>query len=112
MIYKRKTRPALWLSMKPKIATLPKPQRIRSVSKHRAGRMVQYRKLAKEFLHAKIRCECDCLNEATQIHHKRGRSGELLNDTKHWLAVCATCHRWIHDHPKAAMELGLLESRL
>lgn len=46
---------------------------------------------------------------STQIHHQRGRDGLLLFDTRHFLACCAECHRFIHDNPAKAMQLGLLE---
>lgn len=48
-----------------------------------------------------------CTKKATQIHHKK-RRGPHLNDTRYFLAVCASCHRYCHDHPKIARELGLM----
>lgn len=46
------------------------------------------------------------------VHHNRGRSGLLLFDTRHWLAVCRQCHDWIGAHPDEAMKLGLLDKRV
>ena len=53
-----------------------------------------------------------CKMKATEIHHMKGRLGELLNVVDFWLPVCSPCHRYITDHPKEAMELGLVISRL
>lgn len=47
------------------------------------------------------------INLTDDVHHRRGRSGLLLFDIRHWLAVCRTCHDWIRDNPKKARELGL-----
>lgn len=43
-----------------------------------------------------------------QVHHARGRVHRLLLDERFWIAVCAECHEWIHDHARTARELGLL----
>ena len=120
MIYKRKTKPALWTAMHPKIGTLQKPKPIRVVSKHRAARMVKYRKLAMAHLERHKHCQV-CISQwyvnrnlqvrpATQIHHMKGR-GLFLNDVSTWLAVCQECHRRIHDNVKWAMDNFLLQSR-
>src|SRR5947207_1738497 len=45
---------------------------------------------------------------ASAVHHVRGRAGALLLDERFWLAVSQRGHRWIHDQPEAARELGLL----
>ena len=39
----------------------------------------------------------------------RARGGSIL-DPANTIAVCRSCHDWIHDHPKAATDLGLLRS--
>ncbi len=33
---------------------------------------------------------------ATDIHHLRGRAGQLLLDERYWLAVSRKAHDWIH----------------
>lgn len=53
----------------------------------------------------------DCCNLSSETHHRRGKLGWLLIDTRHWLPVCNPCHRWIHDHPEEARKLGLLAPR-
>ena len=42
----------------------------------------------------------------TEIHHKAGRKGKLLNYAPYWLAVSRSGHLWIHAHPEQAYELG------
>lgn len=44
----------------------------------------------------------------TEVHHKAGRKGKLLNYVPYWLAVCRKAHDWIHDNPTKSYELGLL----
>lgn len=45
-----------------------------------------------------------------EIHHRKHR-GRYLLDTSTWYAVSPSTHRWIHDHPKEAMEMGYLLPR-
>lgn len=44
----------------------------------------------------------------TEIHHKAGRIGKLLNYVPYWLAVSRKGHIWIHANPKEAYELDFL----
>jgi len=52
-----------------------------------------------------------CRRRAVDIHEPltRARGGSIL-DPANTVAVCRTCHDWIHTHPVAATELGLLSS--
>ena len=43
-----------------------------------------------------------------ELHHTRGRLGTLLIDERFWLGVTPKTHRWIHEHPKDAVQRGLL----
>lgn len=52
-----------------------------------------------------------CSTHATDVHHKSGRSKQYLNQTT-WLAVCRSCHQWITDNSKEAIEMGLSTSRI
>lgn len=49
---------------------------------------------------------------ADQIHHKKGKVGDLYLDDKYFLATEFCCHRWIEDHPEEAIQLGFSEKRL
>jgi hypothetical protein len=46
------------------------------------------------------------------IHHQKGRIGNNLNDTSHWLPCCLSCHNFIESNPLIAKELGFSENRL
>ena len=43
------------------------------------------------------------------IHHTKGRTGKNFLDTSTWMAASRKEHRWVHDHPKEARALGLLQ---
>jgi hypothetical protein len=53
-----------------------------------------------------------CGGEATEVHEilRRSAGGDILDDAN-CLATCALCHRWTHETPKTARNLGLLRSR-
>lgn len=53
-----------------------------------------------------------CTNQATDVHHKAGRAGDLYLDVTFWLPVCRTCHSWIETHPKEAREVGFSTSKI
>jgi hypothetical protein len=48
---------------------------------------------------------CTRLNE---VHHKRGRRGDLLMDKRHWLCLSKWGHRLVHAFPKVARDFGWL----
>ena len=79
-------------------------------------RMDIYRAIKDLYIRQKPWCEacqvlCTILQPADEIHHKHGRSGLLLLDVRHWMAVCSRCHVYIHEHPNAARSAGLLAAR-
>jgi 5-methylcytosine-specific restriction endonuclease McrA len=39
---------------------------------------------------------------ASQVHHRRGRFGDRLNEVEFFLAVCFECHHRIHHNPSWA----------
>jgi len=73
-----------------------------------------YSKRRRQFLEANPQCQFpnECLNAATEIHHKRGRVGALYLDVSTWLAICAPHHRWATENPRAAVELGVSQHRV
>jgi hypothetical protein len=132
--YKKKSKPALWLTAFPSqaVKTMTKAEKvarirkfIRPVSKKRQATSKEYRDKAQEFIKAAIGRGETCpvvaripelrdgmmyghpisarLNE---VHHKRGRRGELLLDDRHWMAVSKQGHRWMHEHPNEARGHG------
>lgn len=86
---------------------------IRKLSKKRAIQNKEYLELRLEYLTEHQFCEIEeCSNEATTIHHKKGRIGNLLTDTSNFLGVCMPCHTKIELNPIWAKKQGYSKSRL
>jgi hypothetical protein len=101
--------------MKQKTSVYPQ-RRIRTVSDKKIRQDREYRILRKEFFRDPNNHVCQarlpgCLYSATDVHHKRGR-GIYYLITSTWLAVCRKCHSWITENSRAAILMGLSESRL
>ncbi len=86
----------------------PARKKLRQVSKKLREKMKIYAKLRKEFLAQHKACCVIVDGVATEIHHAKGR-GKYLLDTSTWLAVSREGHRWIHENPSEAENLGLLD---
>ena len=112
MIHRRtKPRPkALWVQIKGEPEKRLKV-RIRPISEARSKQVKLYSKLRQIHLIEVPVCEVCKSRAASEIHHKRGRIGELLNDRTHFLSTCKVCHRLIHQAPKWAAEKGYIESK-
>jgi hypothetical protein len=88
---------------------------IPKISDKQAKRMRAYNAIATQFkryhpiCQARVKCSGAL---TTEVHHMRGRLGDLLFDSAHFLAVCSECHRFITDNSEQAFALGLSESRL
>jgi len=120
--YKPKTKPALWESAFPSQArTVAREKarvrcRVRPVSRSRKAILEAYAIQRETFL-AKVRwCPVAkaCLGKrvrATEVHHVRGRTGKLLLDERHWLAVSRWGHEVIHRNPKFASKKGWLAGK-
>ena len=64
-----------------------------------------YTKLRKVFMDKNPLCKANlpgCTLNATDVHHKAGRTGDNHLKESTWLPVCRTCHNYIHD--KLSME--------
>lgn len=53
-----------------------------------------------------------CTGEATQVHHKAGRTGDNFLNVATWLPVCDNCHIKIELSPVMAKERGFSLSRI
>lgn len=71
-----------------------------------------YGKVRKAYLQSYPYCETNCGMGASQIHHRKGRIGALLTDSKFFMSVCIECHKWIEEHPLEAKEKGYSLNRL
>ena len=93
----------------------PKVKKIKPRSSKRAKQEQEYIKHSRpEYLAKNPYCEIKhdgCTYNATQIHHKKGRIGDLLNDKEYFCATCDNCHRWAELNPKEAKEKGFSLSR-
>jgi len=82
-------------------------QKIRPRSVKRLKQERQYAKLRKVYLHCHPTCEVKgCEAPSTELHHRRGRVGDLLTDESNFLAVCRPHHNYIESHPAEAKEHG------
>lgn len=90
-------------------------QTIKPLTKERSAQNRLYLKLRAQFLrdHPICQVNIECIKApATEIHHKKGRIGNLLTDVRYFLACCRACHDWELKHSKEAKEKGISESRL
>jgi len=87
---------------------------LRRVSKKRAVQLAKYRKLREAML-AGAWCEFPmkyfppCLNRAQDLHHVKGRIGDLLLDKNNIMTLCRSHHDWIHSHGREARKMGILK---
>lgn len=76
------------------------------------SRMQKYQRIRKEFLKEHKTCEFEgCKKDSKDVHHKAGRTGDLLFDTDLFMAVCRGHHLFIESHPVFAKEKGYSVSR-
>lgn len=87
------------------------PKKIKKVSIKRNIENLEYVKVRLDYLNEHSKCEV-CEGSATEIHHKKGRRGNMLTNTEHFLAVCRPCHNRIENNREWAYEQGYLERRL
>ena len=89
----------------------PKP--IPKVSAKRKKEQKEYTIKRLQFLSQPENFRCPVTGErATEIHHKKGRTGSNFLDTSTWLAVSRNGHRKIEENPEWAKENGYSENRI
>lgn len=81
------------------------------VSAKRAIQLKEYAKLRRRFLKQNPTCQVCGKKPSRDIHHRKGRSNQLLNATEYWTAICRTCHDYLHLNPKQAQALNLIEPK-
>jgi len=79
-----------------------------SIAPKKVARRKAYLELRKRWLAEHPVCEL-CHNRLSDdVHHKAGRRGPLLTDTRYFASLCRTCHRAVHAEPKLARAGGWL----
>lgn len=91
---------------KPVPSPKKKRKRIPQISERRKHELKKYTSVRKEYLEAHPLCEVCKLNKATEIHHKKGKIGKLLNEKEFFLATDSSCHRLIEENPEWAYKNG------
>lgn len=89
---------------------LKRRSRLRPISSKRQAIQTERAVLRIRMLVAHPVCQVqDCRKESAHVHEvlTRARGGSIL-DESNCRAVCASCHRRIHDNPKWATEQRLL----
>jgi len=82
-------------------------------SKKRESEEKEYLKLRKEFLSRPENKVCPITKKpTTDVHHKKGRIGSLLLDTRYWIALSREGHDFVEKNPVWAKENGYSLNRL
>jgi len=98
---------------KPEKRDKKKPCKIKLRSDKRARQEREYSKKRKEYLIDHPICEVlGCFAKSTEVHHKKGRIGDLLTDERYFMAVCNAHHRVIELNPIWAKNNGYSLNRL
>lgn len=53
----------------------------------------------------------DCRGVLDQVHHRKGRDGDLVDDVDLLLGVCWSCHNHIHNNPTTSYLNGWMVKR-
>lgn len=93
----------------------PKPfKRNGGRSEKMRGVISALRPLYDKFLKSRPDCEIVspvCTGEATEVHHIRGRSVNIVLDSAEWKSACSACHHFLHKNDKWARDNGFLKTR-
>lgn len=90
----------------------PKKPGIKKMSAKRAKQNTVYLQKRNAFLNLYPICQCCNSKSSTELHHKKGRSNDLLTDERYFFAICSPCHRKATDDSVWAIQNGFSEYRL
>ena len=82
-------------------------------SKRQAENKLRREVIKQKYGEGDVSCEVAinrrCEGKAVDVHepHTRARGGSIT-DPDNMLAICRSCHNWIHSNPVLASSLGLL----
>lgn len=84
---------------------------LRPISDKHREEMKRYMPIRNQHLKENPQCAVYPSLPATQIHHTRGKLGELRFDRRGFRSVSLKGHIWIDNHPEEARKRGLLCER-
>jgi len=86
---------------------------IKKVSDKRKIENAKYLVLRIEFLGKPENQKCPINGKpTTDVHHMKGRIGDLLLDTRYWVALSREGHKFVEENPEWAKENGYSLNRL
>lgn len=87
--------------------------KIAPISKNRAEALKKYRIERDKYFNEHPICEFPgCASLKITLHHRRGRCGTLLTDSRYFCSLCLKHHNYVNEHNEEAQKLGLVASRL
>jgi len=95
-----------------KTTTQSKPIKKRSAKKISDDKA--YSSLRKVFLTKHPVCMAHlpgCTQQATDIHHVKGRAGGFYLDTTTWVSLCRTCHTKVELNPELGRDIDMVKTR-
>lgn len=78
---------------------------IKKVSDKRKDQNSEYSRIAYGYLKDNPKCAC-CGDPSEEVHHKKGRTNDLLLECRYWLPVCRPCHTLITEDSAWAIREG------
>ena len=79
---------------------------LRSASPKRQKQYQGYAKAKKDYLRLHPTCERCGKKAPLDIHHRAGRAGDWLCDTRYFAALCRVCHDEVHTRGKESRSAG------
>lgn len=105
---------ACWFRMNPPAPLRTSNKPIKAVADKRNKQNKEYSSIRKVHLEEKPFCELKlpgCGGFATEVHHMKGRIGNLLTNRRYFKSTCRSCHQWVTENSMEAIQLGLSLSR-
>lgn len=79
---------------------------VQKLSEKRVEQNIEYYPLRDKFLQDNPVCQCCGESKSEDVHHRKGRTNELLCEVRYFLAVCRTCHNLITEDSAWAIHEG------
>lgn len=85
---------------------------VKKITDKRAKQNREYLEMREQFLEQYPVCQIqECNRPSTQIHHRAGKTNDLLTNPENFLAICDECHRTITEHSSQAIKDGYSKLR-